>query len=228
MREGPSRFGGSQWRAFDGTTWTAYDGDRAAAEAWYPDRSQRTRLGWEVVGDTMWLLEAVQLASTSGTGLLPGLNISMIPGMGSFMYDYCLTTYDGQEWKKQTDLPGAFRFGELVVDRRGDKWVSLVTLGDIVMGGGVGRFDGQEWTVYNKSTGLPSDYVAALSTDSRGNVWVSTMMGDLSRWDGSGWTYLPGRQGGRGDQDLGRCAEDRQGQLWFPSKAGVLVYVSNE
>jgi ligand-binding sensor domain-containing protein len=116
----------------------------------------------------------------------------------------------------------------LVVDRRGDKWVSLVTLGDIVMGGGVGRFDGQEWTVYNKSTGLPSDYVAALSTDSRGNVWVCTMMGDLSRWDGSGWPYLPGRQGGRGDQDLGRCAEDRQGQLWFPSKAGVLVYVSNE
>jgi len=182
MREGPSRFGGSQWRAFDGTTWTAYDGDRAAAAAWYPHRSQRTRLGWEVVGDT----------------------------------------------KKQTDLPGAFRFGELVADRRGDKWVSLVTLGDIVMGGGVGRFDGQEWTVYNNSTGLPSDYVAALSTDSRGNVWVSTMMGDLSRWDGSGWTYLPGRQGGQGDQDLGRCAEDRQGQLWFPSKAGVLVYVSNE
>jgi hypothetical protein len=146
------------------------------------------------------------------------------PGLGSFLYDYCLATYDGQEWKKQTTIPTGFRFGELAVDARGHKWVSLFQLGDIVLGGGVGRFDGTEWTVFNEGTGLSGDYVVAISTDSRGNVWLSLSMGNLRRWDGLRWTQFPGGQDGRGDQDLGRCVEDRQGRLWFPSRAGAVVY----
>ena len=148
--------------------------------------------------------------------------------MGSFLCDYDLVSYDGQEWKKRASIPNGFRYGELVVDREGHKWVSLLSLGDIVLGGGVARLDSEkddgEWTVFNEDTGLMSDYVVALSTDSRGNVWVSQAFAGLSRWDGSRWTQFPGGQDGRGDKDLGRCVEDCQGRLWVPSRDGALVY----
>jgi ligand-binding sensor domain-containing protein len=101
-------------------------------------------------------------------------------------------------------------------------------LGDIFLVRGVAQLDSEEgdgeWTVFNKDTGLLNDYVVAMSTDSRGNVWVSQASGDLSRWDGSGWTHLPAGEDGRADKDLGRCVEDRQGRLWFPSRAGAVVY----
>jgi streptogramin lyase len=55
-------------------------------------------------------------------------------------------------------------------------------------------------------------------------VWVSQAFGDLSRWDGVGWTHFPAGADGRAGQDLGRCVEDRQGRLWFPSRAGAVVF----
>ena len=125
-------------------------------------------------------------------------------------------------------MPSPFRYGELVVDHNGHKWVSLLSLGDIVTGEGLARMDREdddgEWTVFTQDTDLLSDYVVALSTDSRGNVWVSQAFGHLSRWDGSRWTHFPSGQDGRSDRDLGRCTEDRRGRLWFPSQAGALVH----
>ena len=150
--------------------------------------------------------------------------MQMMPGIGSFMSEYYLTSYDGREWKRHIHLPSPFRYGELVVDRRGHKWVSLIQLGDIVRICGVGCYDGEKWTIFDKAAGLLSDAVHALFADSRGSVWVSHGWGDLDRWDGAGWEQLPGGQDGRGKQDLGRCIQDRQGRLWFPSREGVAVY----
>ena len=233
IRDGAFRFQAAKWQAFDGTTWTAYDGDRAAAAAWYPHRPARTRLGWELEGDVLWLLEAsssesIQPSFPPGASPLPGFMPEINLFFGSFLCDYSLISYDGREWKKRASIPSPFRFGELVVDRQGHKWVSLFQLGDLVMSSGVARLDGErdggEWTVFNKDTGLLSDYVMALSADSQGNVWLSHPMGDLCRWDGSRWVQFPGGQDGRGDKDLGRCIEDHQGRLWFPSRSGAVVY----
>ena len=229
IREGTDRFAASLWQSFDGTTWTTYDEERAAVAAWYPHRPAHTRLGWALQGDTAWLLETTQFEFAQTSLSLPGgITLPGVPGMGSFCCEYKLVGYDGHQWEKRASVPSGFRYGELVIDRRGHKWVSLLLLGDIVLGGGVARLDREgddgEWTVFNKETGLMNDRVVALSADSRGNVWVSQMLGDLSRWDGSRWTHFPGGQDGRPDQDLGRCTEDRQGRLWFPSRAGAVVY----
>jgi sugar lactone lactonase YvrE len=232
IREGTDRFHAPHWRSFDGTTWTTYEDDRAAVAAWYPHRPSRTRLGWALKGNVVWVLETTefQIAPTP-IGLPGGLNlpgIPGIPGLGSFCCHYDLVTYDGQEWKKRAQIPGPFRYGELIVDRAGHKWVSLIMLGDIFLVRGVARLDHEgddgEWTVFDKDTGLLNGYVVALGTDSRGNVWLSETFGDLSRWDGARWTHFPAGQDGRPDKDLGRCTEDRQGQVWFPSRAGAVVF----
>jgi hypothetical protein len=232
-REGTERFHPAHWLAFDGSTWTAYEGDRAALAAWYPQRPSRTRLGWELVGDTVWLPETVEPPpvvppSSPGFGsLMPGFTpmpIGLIPGMGSFACRYNLVAYDGQEFRTVTSLPSPFRFGELLVDTRGYHWISLIMLGDIVMGSGLGCFDGATWTQFDKKNGLLYDYVDSLTADSRGNVWCAHMLGELSVWDGQRWSHLRGGEDGRPKEGLGRATEDRQGRLWFPSKAGALVY----
>jgi ligand-binding sensor domain-containing protein len=229
VRDGPDRFHAYKWQSFDGSTWTPYDGDRAAVAAWYPQRPDRTGLGWALEGDVVWMLETVERELTPSSITMPGMpNLSLIPGMGSFICHYNLVSYDGQEWQKRASTPSPFRYGELIVDGEGHKWVSLIMLGDIFLVRGVAQLDSEEgdgeWAVFNKDTGLVNEYVVAMSTDSRGNVWVSQAFGDLSRWDGAGWTHFPAGQDGRADKDLGRCVEDRQGRLWFPSRAGAVVY----
>jgi len=228
-RVGIDRFHAQHWQSFDGSDWTAYEGDRAALAAWYPHRPARTRLGWALEGDTVWLLETVQMEMFTNPINLPGMpQMPSFGGMGSFGCNYNLVSYDGQAWRERAGMPSPFRYGELAIDGAGNKWVSLVMLGDIVLGGGVSRLDSEadkgEWTIFNQESGMPSNYVIAMSTDSSGNLWVSPAFGGVSRWDGSGWTHFPPGEDGRGDGDLCPGIEDSQGRLWFTSKAGVVTY----
>ncbi len=229
VREGSSRFHAAHWLSFDGTAWTAYEGDRAALEAWYPQRPARTRLGWELVAGALWLAETVRPEPIKPveSPLMPGLplmSMSMIPGMGSFACQYNLVAYDGRAFRTLSAIPSPFRHGELAVDARGHAWVSLILLGDIVMERGVGRFDGAAWTCFDRQNGLRYDSVVSLTADSRGNVWCAHMLGDLSLWDGRTWSFLPGGEEGRPKEDLGRATEDRNGRLWFPTRVGALMY----
>jgi ligand-binding sensor domain-containing protein len=42
-------------------------------------------------------------------------------------------------------------------------------------GGGLAKFDGVNWTVYNTSnSGLPDNYVYAIAIDGQGNKWIGT------------------------------------------------------
>jgi hypothetical protein len=231
-REGTERFNSCRWQAFDGHAWVGYEGDRAALAAWWPRRPARTRLGWELVGEAAWFLETVrhEMQAMQGLGSLfggagPSLpSLGMIPGMGSFLCEYNLVAYDGCEFHTLAALPSPYRFGELAVDVRGHAWVSLIMLGDMVMSSGVGCWDGVQWTQFNRSTGLLWDSVVSLSADSSGNVWCAHMLGDLSRWNGSSWEHLPGGEGGRPKEDLGRAVEDGLRRIWFPSRAGAVVY----
>jgi ligand-binding sensor domain-containing protein len=56
-------------------------------------------------------------------------------------------------------------------------------------GGGLAKFDGINWTVYNTSnSGLPDNYVYAIAIDGQGNKWIGTLGGGLAKFDGVNWT----------------------------------------
>jgi ligand-binding sensor domain-containing protein len=57
------------------------------------------------------------------------------------------------------------------------------------LGGGLAKFDGVNWTVYNTSnSGLPYNYVFAIAIDGQGNKWIGTNGGGLAKFDGVNWT----------------------------------------
>jgi hypothetical protein len=56
----------------------------------------------------------------------------------------------------------------------GNKWIGT-------WGGGLAKFDGVNWIVYNTSNfGLPDNYVSAIAIDKQGNKWIGTVGGGLA------------------------------------------------
>ena len=67
------------------------------------------------------------------------------------------------------------------IDEEGTKWIGTD-------GGGLARFDGSSWTVYDTiNSGLPNNYVKSIICDpSNGLQWVGTNNG-LVTYDGINW-----------------------------------------
>ncbi len=94
-------------------------------------------------------------------------------------------------------------------------------------GGGVSRYDGQNWTTFTTDSGLPTLDVRALWGTRDGSLWTLTTQGVA--WRGkSSWhvlkTNIPGEE-----QSGGFCiAEKMDGALWFSTESGkILEFRSN-
>ena len=70
----------------------------------------------------------------------------------------------------------------LAIDGSGNKWIGT-------WNGGLAKFDGTNWTVYNTSnSGLPDNAVCCIAIDGSGNKWIGTYDGGLAKFDGTNWT----------------------------------------
>jgi len=87
-------------------------------------------------------------------------------------------------------------------------------------GGGLARFDGEEWINFTESEGLAGDIVYALAEDEAGVLWVGTNKG-LSRFDGNSWqTY--GRHEGLANLDVYAVEISADGGVWLGTKEAVI------
>jgi signal transduction histidine kinase/ligand-binding sensor domain-containing protein len=106
---------------------------------------------------------------------------------------------------------------DLQLDAKGRMWAA--TNGD-----GAIRFDGEDVRRYTMHDGLASDFIWQVLGDSRGHVWLFGNQG-IDRFTGEQITHY-----GRGDGliDLegtaGAAFEDKEGNLWFGTGAGLLRY----
>lgn len=81
----------------------------------------------------------------------------------------------------------------------------------------------KSFTNYTTQQGLGNDGIYGINTDSKGNVWIATCFGGLSRFDGKTITNFTTRQGL--GNDLALCVkEDKKGNLWIGTKGGVSCY----
>jgi ligand-binding sensor domain-containing protein len=82
--------------------------------------------------------------------------------------------------------------------------------------GGVAKFDGVNWTVYNTSnSGLPSNNVTSIAIDAQGKQWIGTEYGGLAKFDGVNWTVYNTSNSGLPDNDVRAIAIDGQGNKWI-------------
>lgn len=94
--------------------------------------------------------------------------------------EYGFTSFDGVNWNyflfnNQTTsyLNNIFA---ITVDAIGNKWIGTA-------GGGLGKFDGTNWTIYTVANSqLPSNIVKAITIDSQNKMWIGTT-GGIAVWD---------------------------------------------
>ena len=93
------------------------------------------------------------------------------------------------------------------------------------MFGGVTKFDGTNFTVYNSANtgnGLKGDWITSLAIDNQGNKWFGTWQGWVSELSGVAWaSYIPTNAfNGATAVPVNAIAVDAHGNKWFGLSQG--------
>ncbi len=137
--------------------------------------------------------------------------------------DRLVSFSDGSTWTSHYEGSGPpyYISAAIVIDRKGVKWIG---------GGGLCRFDGNHWTVYNtRNSGLPDYNVTAIAIDDKDVKWIGTYGfgergGGLSRFDDSTWTVY-----NTGNSDLIQAlAIDNSGDIWVGRRGSGLARFDGE
>ena len=94
-------------------------------------------------------------------------------------------------------------------------------------GGGVGRWDGQQWVAYTTAHGLPSNNVLGIAHGKPGTVWAATD-GGAAYFGGQFWhafTHKEGLPEGELKGVVYRSARPNEMEVWFSTRgSGLLVF----
>lgn len=95
--------------------------------------------------------------------------------------------------------------------------------GDIWAGteDGLNRIEHGRITRFGISHGLGHRFISALAVDSRGTLWVGTLGGGLSGWNGSRFVTVSVREG-LADDTVTQLIEDDHEHLWIGTRAGLM------
>jgi len=107
----------------------------------------------------------------------------------------------------------------LLVDHDGVVWAGT-------WGGGLSRFDGENWKVYTVDDGLPGNHVFMLHEDDRGQLWIGTNNG-LARLDENGFRVFTTSDGLFSNRVFAMATGD-DGSRWIGSFGGVARVTSLE
>ncbi|MBT3342866.1 MAG: hypothetical protein HN712_09160 [Gemmatimonadetes bacterium] len=127
--------------------------------------------------------------------------------------------------------PGSSRFYDLqLVD--GDLWAASVPDDQQrTLSAGVYQLHEGDWTIFDRSTGMPNNELVALTTDQAGRVWVGSWGAGISVRGGGTWQQVNEKNsalqgiGSKGDfVAIGDLATDADGNVWVVNVAvGVAV-----
>ncbi len=123
--------------------------------------------------------------------------------------------YNLHNYTNEDGLPQSQVF-DIIQDNKGYLWVAT-------NGGGVARFDGKKFSVFNTENGLADNRVSSLIQDKKGNIWFTTQNG-VSKYDGKTITNYGEKQGLKALKTLSIC-EDLKGNIWIGSdQEGLYKY----
>lgn len=109
-------------------------------------------------------------------------------------------------------------FYDLAIDANENKWIGSKI-------GGLIRFDGVNWTVYNKKNSkIPDNYAWSVAIDRDGNKWIGTKQGGLAKFDGSNWTIYNTSNSELPDNDVCSLMIDKGGIKWIGTLNGLAKF----
>ncbi len=125
-----------------------------------------------------------------------------------------LTQYIHQNWQVETGLP---QRSVSAVAQTADGYIWLGTEGGLV------RFDGVNFTVYDKRTTpeMPGDLITSLLADRQKNLWIGTQGGLVRLTHGQFKTF--GLTDGLTSNSILSLYQDSRGALWIGTDGGGLV-----
>ncbi len=130
-----------------------------------------------------------------------------------------VTQYRVETWNNERGLP---QNSILAITQSRDGYLWLGTLV------GLARFDGVQFTVFDKNTtDALKNRISALYEDRRGNLWIGTAGGDVSRLHGSDFTAYT-RDDGLPGLGISSFQEDGTGTLWAGTVGGGLGRLEGE
>lgn len=220
---GVSRFDGRHWADFNPNNW----GSRP-----WPFPTDSAAGGIEDAVGNVWttpMFDGVgRWNGAAWTGYLTNVDLeSMTRGPSGRLWASGtggVFRWNGTAWRRMK-TPQSGEIGRIAADALGNIWVTTTT--------GLERFDGANWTTYSTSnSGIPSDFVTAVTPEPTGGVvWVGTDKG-LARFDGTTWTVFTEANSGVAANVITSMAFAPNGNLWvgafdgthFPYHGGVAVF----
>ncbi len=131
------------------------------------------------------------------------------PGFG-----YGEVPFTFRSWQREQGLPENY-VRALAQTRDGYLWVGSDD--------GVSRFDGLSFFPLGLQEGFQSEPVQVLFGDSHGALWIGSVDGGLSCWQGGKLHTFTVRDGLPSDS-INALAEDSDGRLWVGTQAGLVVW----
>lgn len=89
-------------------------------------------------------------------------------------------------------------------------------------GGGVSRYNGKDFTYFNKNGGLSHNMVFSIIEDHLGNIWFGTFGGGVTMYNGENFTHYTEKEG-LGCNYVNIIIEDNRGNLWFGTEGGGAI-----
>ncbi|MGK9477130.1 two-component regulator propeller domain-containing protein [Melioribacter sp. OK-6-Me] len=90
-----------------------------------------------------------------------------------------LQKYDGVSWVDLTSkLPDSY-VTSIIFDKNDVMWIGTQK--------GLVRYDGTVWKIFDRSSGMSSDFVTGIAVDNFNNIWVATNSAGVNMYDGNKW-----------------------------------------
>lgn len=104
-------------------------------------------------------------------------------------------------------------------DTYNNKWVG-------VYDGGIGKFDGINWTIYNTSNSpLPENKIWSIAVDQNNVVWIGTETQGLVKFDGVNWTINNTSNSVITSNRIDAITVDNLNNVWIaPNYGGIIVH----
>jgi sugar lactone lactonase YvrE len=172
---------------FDGSAWTTTDSKQLGSSPFIIGAndiaaSAEGSVWITTSGSIVRAVDNELIVFENGKGLDQDYSLGDIAltaeGLPVAVYNDGILTFDGENWSSNQAPISLLQ--KVIVDNAGRIWVGS-------MSEGVAVFADGNWTVYNVESGLSSNSIKALASDSRGRVWVGTEWG-LNVLDGETWS----------------------------------------